>query len=274
MDRILVLGGSGLIGTAIINEMNKHKDFDVYATFYNRTIPLNKERCFRLDIEILEDINEILNTVKPKIIISCLRGDFDRQLALHKRIAEYLKKNDGKLYFLSTTNVFDNDFSRPHYENDLPNSHSDYGNYKIECEKNIIEILHDNACIIRIPQIWGKNSPRMKEILKSIENKEKVVIYPKLFLNTNTDIMLAKQIAYIIQNNLKGIFHLGAKDIINNKDFYNELITKLGYNNVKLEEEFDVEGAFAILSKRNSEFPKELLLTNNAVIEYLASELI
>lgn len=272
MDRLLVLGGSGLIGTEIINEMNKHKNFDVYATFYKRAmILLNKEKCFRLDIEILEDINEILNTVKPQIIISCLRGDFHKQLALHKIIAEYLKNNNGKLYFLSTANVFDNDFSRPHYEDDLLNSHSDYGKYKIECEKSIIEVLHDNACIIRIPQVWGKNSPRMKEILKSIKNNEKIVVYPKLFLNTNTDTMIAKQIAYIIQKNLKGIFHLAAEDITSNKYFSNELITKLGYNNAKIQEEFDVEGTFGLLSKRNSEFPKELLLTNNAVIEYLAN---
>ena len=211
----------------------------------------------------------ILDIIKPESVVSCLRGDFNTQLNLHIKIAEYLKENGGSLYFFSTTNVFDNDMSRPHYEDDFPNSVTDYGQYKIECENKIIDILHENACILRIPQVWGKNSPRMNKLLSSLHNNKEIVVYPKLFHNTNTDVMIAKQLCYIMDNKLKGIFHLVSEDIVNYRDFYNELIMRIGFNNTKVEENFEEEGYFALLSKRNNVFPRQLRFTNKSVINYL-----
>ncbi|MZK49006.1 sugar nucleotide-binding protein [Clostridium beijerinckii] len=269
MNKILVLGGSGLLGTAIINQMNNYSNFDVYSTYFQNPMLFNQHKSFKLDICELDNINNILNNLKPDIIVSCLRGDFNKQLIAHIKIAEYLKHNGGNLYFFSTANVFDNDLSKPYYEDDFPNSHTDYGKYKIKCENTIKEILQDSACILRIPQIWGKNSPRMKQLLKSLNSNEDIVVYPKLFHNTNTDIMVARQLCYIINNNLKGTFHLTSEDVVNYKDFYNELIKGLGGNNSRIQENFEEKGYFALLSKRNNEFPKELRLTNKLVINYL-----
>jgi dTDP-4-dehydrorhamnose reductase len=271
MPKILILGGSGLIGRAVINEMNKYNQFDVYSTYFQNPLSLNKDRSFKFNIEDEDNISSILNTLKPYIIVSCLRGNFNKQLILHIKIAEYLKKNGGKLYFFSTANVFDNDLSRPHYEDDLPNSHTDYGQYKIKCEKKIVEILGDNACILRIPQVFGESSPRMKELLQSLHNNKGIAVYPKFFHNTNTDVMIAKQLCYIINNNLKGIFHLTSEDVVNYKDFLNELISGLGFKNSRIEENFDEKGYFALLSKRSNEFPEELRFTNKSIINYLIS---
>lgn len=270
MHRVLVLGGSGLVGKAVINELNKDNKFQVYATYFQNPIELlEKNRSFKLNIKDSDSISCLLNKIKPQSVVSCLRGDYDKQLNLHRKIAEYLKDNDGSMYFFSTTNVFDGDLSRPHYENDLPNSETDYGKYKIECENKLLEILQDRACILRIPQVWGKVSPRMRELLDSLNNNKNITVYPKLFLNTNTDVMVAKQLRYIIENNLKGIFHLASEDVIGYKEFYPELIRNLGFNNAKIEENFEEEGYFVLLTKRNNEFPENLRFTIKAVINYL-----
>jgi dTDP-4-dehydrorhamnose reductase len=269
MHKILILGGSGLIGTAVINEMCKYDNFEVNSTYFQNSTHMNQCKNFKLDLEDLDNISNILNTVKPNIVVSCLRGNFNKQLIVHIKTAEYLRETDGRLYIFSTTNVFDNDLSKPHYEDDLPNSHTDYGQYKIECENQMKEILQDHACILRIPQIWGKNSPRMKQLIKSLHDNEAIVVYPKLFHNTNTDVMIARQLCYIINNNLRGTFHLASEDVINYKEFYNELIKGLGFINARIEENFEEEGYFALLSKRSNEFPKELRFTNRSVINYL-----
>jgi dTDP-4-dehydrorhamnose reductase len=269
MHKVLVLGGSGLVGKAIIGEMSKYKEFQIYATYFESPMPLNQDSSFKLNIEDSSNISNILNTIKPQSVVSCLRGDYSKQLILHTKIAEHLEENDSRLYFFSTGNVFDNDLSKPHYEDDLLNSRTDYGQYKIACEKRMIKILHDNVCILRLPQVWGKDSPRMKHLLNSLLNNEEVVVYPKLFFNTNTDLMIAKQLCYIIEHKLKGIFHLGAKDVVNQKDFCNELIMGLGFNNARLQENFEEEGYFALLSKRDNEFPERLRLMNKSVINYL-----
>lgn len=271
MNKILILGGSGLIGKSIISEMNKYKEFKIYSTYYENPLQVNKCTSFKLNVQDLDNIDKILKNLQPQIIISCLRGNFDKQLILHTKVAEYLKESGGKVYFFSTTNVFDNDFSRPHYEEDLPNSHTDYGQYKIECEKRITEILQEDVCILRIPQVWGKDSPRMKHIIESLTDNKKIIVYPKLFLNSSTDVMIAKQTAYIINHNLKGIFHLAAEDIINSKDFHYKLIKELGFKNTSIEENFEEKGYFALLSKRNSELPEDLRLMNKSVINYLTN---
>jgi dTDP-4-dehydrorhamnose reductase len=268
MKKVLVVGGSGLVGRAVINEFSKNSEFQVYGTYFKNRAELNPNRSFALDIENTDNINRLLDIVKPDIIVSCLRGDFKHQLSMHIKAAEYLKKNNGRLYFFSTTNVFDNDMSRPHYENDMVNSCTEYGKYKIECEKRITEILQDNAIILRLPQVWGKDSPRLHQLYNILKNNEEVTVYPKLFCNMNTDVIIAKQLSYIIEHNLKDIFHLAAEDAINHKDFYRELIKGLGYK-VKLQESYEEEGYFVLLSNRNKEFPEELRYKNESVINYL-----
>lgn len=269
MHKVLILGGSGLVGRAIINEMNKNREFQTYATYFDNPIQLNQDRSFKLNIEETDGISNVLNTLKPQSVISCLRGDYNKQLILHTKVAEYLKQSNGRIYFCSTANVFDSDPSKPHYEEDPPSSCTDYGQFKIGCENRIIEILQDNACILRLPQVWGKDSPRMIQLLKSLTDKEKIVTYPKLFLNTNTDIMIAKRIYYILEHKLSGIFHMAAEDVISHKDFCNELILGLGFNNAAIEEDLEEEGYFALLSNRNNEFPEELRITNKSVVNYL-----
>lgn len=122
-------------------------------------------------------MDKILKNLQPQIVISCLRRNFEKQLIIHTKVAEYLKESSGRLYFFSTTNVFDNDFSRPHYEDDLPNSRTDHRQNKIKCEAKITEILQDDVCILRIPQAWGKDFPRMKHITELLANNKKVIVY-------------------------------------------------------------------------------------------------
>lgn len=269
MNRILILGGSGLVGKALVKEMNKHQEYEVYATYCTNPIQWYKEKSFKLNIDDTDNINSLLNKLKPQSIIACLRGDYNKQLDVHIKTAEYLQKYGGKMYFCSTTNVFDNDLSKPHYEDDLPESCSDYGQFKIECEKRIIELLNENASILRLPQMLGKDSPRINNLLKSLSEGKEIEVYPKLFINTNTDVMLAKQIHYIIQHNLNGIFHLAAEDIIPYKDLYCRIIKGMGYNSAKIKENLDEKGYFTILSHRNNEFTDDLRVTNSSVIDYL-----
>lgn len=106
---------------------------------------------------------------------------------------------------------------------------------------------------------------------RSFKLNIEVLIYPKLYINTITDVVIAKKVSYIIQHNLKGIFHLGADDVINYKELYNLLIIGLGFNNVNMEENYEEEGYFAILSNRNNEFPEQLGLINKLVITYLSN---
>ena len=265
--RVLILGGSGLIGTAVTKEIDRDKTFEAYPTYYQNAISDTQGVLFNMEEPY--SIYGILETIGPEIIVSCLRGDFNKQLSVHMNLAEYLKVKGGRLYFFSTANVFDNDLSKPHDEDDVPDTQTEYGQYKIECENKIRETLGDRAYILRIPQVWGKNSMRMNQLLRCLAGNEEIVVYPNLYYNTNTDIMIARQVLHIIKKGLRGIFHLAADDIINYKDFYVKLIKGLGFDTANMREDDGDAGYFAIVSKRIDEFPEQLRSNNQSVIKYL-----
>ena len=138
----------------------------------------------------------------PDIVISCLHGDFEQLMAFHKRLGNELNKTS-LVYFLSTTNVFDGDLSRHHNELDEPISKSEYGQYKIQCEQMLQQLLRDRAIIIRIPGIWGKDSPRFNSLVKNLETNEPIKAYQNLECSFLSDVHLAKQLHFVLKNELR-----------------------------------------------------------------------
>lgn len=268
MDKILILGGSGLVGTAIKKQMCDR--YDVYSTYCHNNNDIAHNKYIKFDID--NDVINILNDVKPDIVVSCLRGDFKKQLIVHEKTAQYLKVNGGRLYFFSTTNVFDADLSRTHKENDRPQSCTDYGKYKIKCEEKLQGILGKNVMIIRIPQVWGKACPRINNLIKLNKDRKQLEVYPDLEVNTNTDIMIAKQLDYIISRNLKGIFHLAANGTIKYDELFMSIAKKLNLDNIEIKKTYDEKGCFALSSERTEEFPEEMKISNVDVINYVTSK--
>ncbi|MBI0577979.1 sugar nucleotide-binding protein [Neobacillus cucumis] len=270
MEKVLILGASGLVGRALSDEL---KDgFDVYGT-YSTTLPsLPVGKQFQLEVKQTDKLKEIIHAIKPSMVISCLRGDYDHQLKFHKELASELHNKDSRLYFISTTNVFDGDYSRPYTETDLPFSQSDYGNFKIECEKMLRETLAERAMIIRIPAIWGKDSPRYHAIKESIKSQKVIDVYSNLVCNNLLDIQLAKQLRFIIESKLKGIFHLGSVDRMTQGQFYEQIISKLESENSLLNYHLfqDMTETFYFTLKSNREdMPSSLQSTNMDIISYL-----
>lgn len=270
MEKILLLGASGLVGRALIKE---YKDkFDLYGTYATTLtdLPLNKQ--FQLELTQTEELREILQSIKPDIVISCLRGDFEQQLQFHKEMAEELRKINSKLYYFSTTNVFDGDLSKPHIETDVPIAESEYGKFKIECENMLTDILAERVRIIRIPAIWGKDSPRWTSIKQSIQNAKVIDVYSNLKCNNLLDTQLAKQLRFIIENNLQGIFHLGSIDMMTQSEFYEQIIIKSGSRSDLLRHNYYLDSSntyyFALKSIRE-DISESLRSTNKDIISYL-----
>ncbi len=78
--RILILGASGFIGNAIYKELCSY--FRTYGTYNTNSKDFEKnQHFFQYNVEE-DDVFEILNAIKPTIIISALRGNFRRK-SLH-----------------------------------------------------------------------------------------------------------------------------------------------------------------------------------------------
>ena len=265
--RILILGVSGYLGTAIYKELHPY-----YKTFGTYRTPLSafekNKQFFHYDVEE-DDIFEILNVVKPTIVISALRGDFAAQLTAHKHLYEYISSQKNcKMIFLSSANVFDAYSKYPSYENDTTLSNSIYGHFKIRLEQLFLKLPPKKVTILRLPMVFGAPSPRINELKLHLELDAPIELFPNLIMNVISDKKVTQQLHYIINRNKYGVFHLGSKDLVHHDDFIKDLVSKLGGKNprYKLVYTTNDNRYLAVLPKENS-LPKHLQMYSLELFE-------
>src|SRR5690606_1978950 len=206
----------------------------------------------------------ILEAVKPTIIISALRGDFSAQVIAHKHLTEYIIANKTWLIFLSSANVFDAYSKYPSYEDDKTLSNSIYGHFKIKIENMLLRLPKKQVTILRLPMVFGSQSPRILEILKNLKDNEPVEVFPNLIINVTNDSKITQQIHYIINRNKCGVFHLGSSDLVHHDDFIKEIIDAMEENNKAIYKKVyttNEDRYLAVLPKHNL-LPKHLQLVS------------
>ncbi|WP_370480154.1 sugar nucleotide-binding protein [Tamlana flava] len=267
--RILILGASGFLGSAIYKELCSY--FNTYGTYNISNKALEKnEHFFQYNIEE-DDIYEILELVRPTVIISALRGDFSKQVLVHQHLTEYVFLNKIRLLFLSSANVFDAYSKYPSYEDEKTYSNSIYGHFKIKIENMLLRLPKKQVAILRLPMVFGTQSPRVQEIVKNINEKQSIEVFPNLIINVTADSKVTQQIHYIINRNKWGIFHLGSTDLVHHDDFIKEIIETLQCKNQPLFKRVyttNDDRYLAVLPKTNT-LPKHLQLLSQDILSEL-----
>lgn len=266
--RILILGASGFLGNALYKELCSY--FKTFGTYCKQNPLLEKNKhFFQYNVEE-DDVFEILEVVKPSIIISALRGDFHAQTIAHQHIVEYLKINDCKIIFLSSANVFDGYSKYPSYEDDKTLSESIYGHFKIKIENMLLRLPKQKAIILRLPMVFGTQSPRIKEMKQHIQEKTAIEIFPNLIMNVTTDFKVTQQIHYLINRNKWGVFHLGSTDLVHHDDFIKEMTAHLTSSSVKFKHVFTTnEDRYLAVMPKLNKLPKHLQITSNDILREL-----
>jgi nucleoside-diphosphate-sugar epimerase len=166
MKRILITGGSGFIGTNLIegyiNENYEILNIDKVVPIVNDHLKYWKA----IDILDLDLLAEALNTFKPEIIIHLaavtdLDGDnlnyYSANIKGTQNLIDVLRSISSvqKVIFTSSMYVCKPGFIPKDY--DTYNPHTVYGQSKVEGEKLIKESKNLNFewCIIRPTSIWG-----------------------------------------------------------------------------------------------------------------------
>ncbi|HPF97711.1 MAG TPA: sugar nucleotide-binding protein [Mangrovimonas sp.] len=267
-ERILILGASGFLGNAIYKELCGY--FKTFGTYFTPKNEFVKNKQFTHYNHTEDDIFEILNWIKPTIVISALRGDFNTQVLAHQHLVEYIANHNCKVLFLSSANVFDAYSKFPSYEFDKTYSNSVYGHFKIKIENMLLKLPKQKWAIIRLPMVFGPSSPRVEELLTSIRNNEPVEVFPNLVMNVTSFDKVSQQIHYIINRKKVGIFHLGSNDLVHHDDFIKELLQNLGIEKPLLKQVFTTndERYLAVLPKENL-LPKHLQVASQVILSEL-----
>ncbi|MBA6152611.1 sugar nucleotide-binding protein [Gelidibacter maritimus] len=266
--RILILGASGFIGNALYKELAPY--FKTFGTYHisNKTYE-NNQHFFQYRVEE-DDVFEILQAVKPSIIISCLRGDFHAQVIAHQHIAEYVATHDCKIIFFSSANVFDAYSKYPSYEDDKTLSDSIYGHFKIKIENMLLRLPKKNVVIIRLPMVFGTQSPRLKEIKNHIIEDTAIEVFPNLIMNVTTDFKMTQQVHYMINRSKHGVFHLGSSDLVHHDDFIMEMVALITSKSVRFKQVYTTnEDRYLAVMPKSNKLPKHLHMSSTELLEEL-----
>lgn len=231
---ILVLGAGGLAGRAICRRLSRRHT--VFGTF--RRAPargLSGARWLLMNVADPRQVDAVLQRADPEAVVSCLRGPFPAQLAAHGQIARALReRGTGQMVFLSTANVFDGADSAPHTEQDAPCAESEYGQFKIQCEETLRDLLGERAAILRLPFLWGADGPRLEELMRAAARGEPVPVWAGLRSNHATDLQTAQFAEWVIEQRKSGVFHVGTDVPCEYDGFVSRLLERQGFAGARL----------------------------------------
>jgi len=168
MNRILLLGGSGILGSEVARQFQA-ENFEYIAP-----------RSSELDIRDERQLENYILDFKPNWIINCAawtdvegaEDSFEAALLLNenvvKKIAELANKIDCQVIHISTDYIFDGTSSTPYVEDSPVSPINRYGESKLLGELALLKALPTAAYILRTSWLYGING---KNFVKTIAKK-------------------------------------------------------------------------------------------------------
>lgn len=244
LKRVLITGGSGLLGAALIEQYKN--DNRVYATFLH-----NKPKdsvAIHLDLLNIESIAKIIKEISPDLIIHTAAAKDITWCQHNEKIAHainvigtrYLVKaarsNNAKIIYISTDAVFDG-IKGFYTESDQAIPVNTYGKTKLDGE---IECLQYEESLIIRSSFYGFSNYRDKEsfIPVSVRRlaKGETVYAASDRVSNPLEVTLLSKIICEIGDNINGLLHLGCRDHMNNFEIGKEIATVFGYNTSLIKE--------------------------------------
>jgi len=230
--KVLVLGSKGLLGTALLKELNSTSNLDLIHTSRS----LNWGVFFDPNSDNFE---ELFDSIRPNYVVNCLGIVKQRILSGHEslrslvrvnslfphEIAELCEINDSKLIQVGTDCVFSG--SQGSYdENSIHDGTDLYGK-----TKSLGEPDSANSMIIRSsfigPEIENKLS--FYEWVKNFPANSEISGYTDHLWNGISSTTLSRLIVAIIKNEefRPGVQHLVPLDVVNKFELINFVISKI-----------------------------------------------
>lgn len=215
--KILISGGSGLLGTILNNILSEDNDI---LTLYNRhkgnCVRFRNAKCELTDFELLKEIFEnfkpdivvhLAGITSPEISDSMLYAEVQKINAeATKFISELCEKNSSRLIFASTDLVYDSNGNGMLHEYAKINPLSNYALTKYEAE-NGIKKISDNYIILRLSLQMGFGFPYVNCFFQNMYNKfrnhEKVNLFFDQYRTPISAIHTAEIISFFCNNDIK-----------------------------------------------------------------------
>ena len=220
MNKVLILGGSGLLGQSLVQYFINH-NFQVGALSRHCKSKNNRFINYAVDVLNYEKLELVVS--QYDFVINCIgqiTNPIHECVSINtkgiKNIVEAVKKNGNYLIHLSTVSVYGSLSTVT--EETAVEPESVYGSLKYFSEYQISQNL-TNYVILRISNLYGKFQVKgiLGYILRSFHNNEKALFFnndgslKRYYLHIDD---LSSIIKLILYKRLKGIYNLIGSDFL------------------------------------------------------------
>ena len=217
VDKILVLGSSGMLGHILVNVLESSKSFNVFNLARNRKINNQTLLC---DVTNFSELENHIDSISPDYIINCVgvlinesSKDVKSSILINSYLPHYLdslsERFKFKLIHISTDCVFSGKKGM-YTENSKTDPIDRYG-----FTKNLGEVVKMNHLTIRTsivgPELKKNGEGLLTWILKN--KRGSIDGFTNSIWSGLTTIELSRAIIYCIKNNLNGLLHIYSSSI-------------------------------------------------------------
>lgn len=223
MGKILLIGGTGLVGSRVLQLLGQESEF---------VAPTHEE----LDVLNPEHVKSAIEDIKPSQVlyaagftnVDLAEEKKEECFALNVKAPEYFvqvtSQKDIPFYYISTDYVFDGQKSdAPYTEEDTPNPvEQNYAQSKFEGEKVVLSASSINAVlriIMPFSATFSKKMDLARLFVNKLKNGEKISGIYNQKINPIFVDDLVKALSKILKARASGIYHLAATDFTTPYDY-------------------------------------------------------
>ena len=244
---ILVIGGSGLVGSNCLKYFEKQEDVKVVGTYYSYktdntvfydTLNLNNPKNFDLD------------SFHPDLIMHCgalthvdyceanEEESYAKTVLSTINVTKLCNSCKARMIYVSSDYVFDGE-NGPYDENAKVNPISVYGSHKLEAEQAVLEQV-PNSIVIRITNVYGDEERKKNFIIRIVD---KILNGQPMELKLPVDQYATPVNAYDVARTLyllardkkAGIYNISSDDYLNRVELVEKIISHFPKNKISFE---------------------------------------
>jgi len=225
--KVLVLGSSGLIGSAIFRVLSERSDWKVFGSIRSDSIrsffpKVNADNLIsNIDINNFSSVIYAIETIKPDVVINCIGGTkhkkegnnplyaIELNALLPHRLAQLCEQVQARFIHISTDCVFSGTKGM-YKESDNPDANDVYGR-----SKALGEVSYGNALTLRTSTIGHELQSHNGLLNWFLSQNESCKGFDKAIFSGLPTVVFAKIIRDAVLENKKltGLYHVAAKPI-------------------------------------------------------------
>lgn len=212
MDRILVVGGSGMLGLALLRELGTRRLGHVAPTRYE------------FDLERGDIVARLAALAPTAVVNAAAYTDVARAELIAEREAVFRLNRDAPaelaracrthgvpLVHLSTDYVFDGRKTAPYREDDAAAPLQVYGQSKLEGERRILD-LHDATLVVRTSTMYGPGRGERQHyvgaVLRQARGRDRLEVVRLPVSSPTYSLDLAAALVDLLEAGARGIVHV------------------------------------------------------------------